>query len=47
MACGLPTNAVRVGGHESIKMQVSATSREQFLDGIAEVARMTREGLDF
>ena len=44
---GLPTSAVRVGGHESIKMQVFATSREQCFDGITEVARVTREGLAF
>jgi len=43
----LLVNAASVGGHESIKMRVSATRREQLLDGIAEVARVTREGLDF
>ena len=43
----LLVNAASVGGHESIKMRVSTTSREQLLDGIAEVAHVTREVLDF
>ena len=42
----LLVNAASVGGHESTKMRVSATSREQFFDGITEVTRVTREGLD-
>ena len=43
----LLVNAASVGGHESIEMRVSATRREQLLDGIAEVAHVTRGGLDF